>query len=448
MIFRTRSIPRRRKTPLGGGRRTRIDRRQASACFEWLELRQMLASAAWAGGPTGYWDVATNWSPAGVPTSATAVSIGSGATVTIAPGETESAGSLTIAAGATLSMPAGVNATNPTTDVISDSDFETSPLPSYWWSWSSGSSGGAISLSTQYAYTGSQSLDLSGLGYTAVQLVAATAGNSYTTSVYAMTPAALTGSAAVYLNLYFFNSSYSQITTADTTPNTLTMLTASSATGGPLAGSVGTPGWNHFYTTAVAPAGTAYMEAQVETYGCAATAAVYFDDLTLGPTPAGATGSSKLVATSISNSGTLSVGPANTVTISGTFAQTSTGTLDIQLGGGPSSGDFGLVNVSGAATLAGTLKADIVNGYSPSTTDTFTSIEFPNHGAHCHRQCIDEPSCRHDQPAGHQYDLQRLGRHYGRDPADDDRGGDRCLPLSGRIGRRRLPLQCCNQWER
>ena len=64
------------------------------------------------------------------------------------------------------------------------------------------------------------------------------------------------------------------------------------------------------------------------------------------------------------------------MTISGAFTQTSTGTLDIQLGGAPSTGSFGFVNVSGAATLAGTLKADIVNGYSPSTTDTFTPIEF------------------------------------------------------------------------
>ena len=363
----------RHKSPLRCKLQTGIARRQASARFEWLEARLMLASAAWAGGLTGNWDVAANWSPAGVPTSTTAVSIAtSGATVTIAPGETESADSLSIAAGATLSMPAGVNATNPTTNLLSDSDFELSPLPSYWWNWGSG---GAISLSTQYAYTGLQSLDFSGTGYTAVQYVPATPGTSYTASVYAMTPAALTGYATVYLNLYFFGSS-GQITSSYAVPNTLTMLTASSATGGPLAGSVGSLGWNHFYTTAVAPAGTINMEAQVETAGCAATAAVYFDDLVVGPTPSGAAGSSKLNAGSISNSGTLSVAPTNTVTISGTFAQTSTGTLDIQLGGAPSTGDFGFVNASGAATLAGTLKADVVNGYSPATTDTFTPIEF------------------------------------------------------------------------
>ncbi len=64
------------------------------------------------------------------------------------------------------------------------------------------------------------------------------------------------------------------------------------------------------------------------------------------------------------------------MTVGGAFLQTSTGTLDVQLGGGPSTGNFGLVNVSGAAALAGTLKTDIVNSYSPATTDSFTPIEF------------------------------------------------------------------------
>ena len=368
-MFHNRSTTRRRKSPLFGGSRSGIDRRQAGACFEWLEVRRML-SASWIGGTTGYWDVAANWSTGAVPTAATAVSI-SGATVTIAPGETASAGSLAIATGATLSMPAAVNVTNPTTNWIVDSDFEAPTLPSPLWDW-----GSSVALSTHYAYTGSQSLVLSGASSTAVELFPATPGRSYTTSVDAMTPNLLTGNATAYLNLYFFDSSYNQISSLDVAPNSIAVLTASSATGGPLAGSVGTPGWNHCDTTAVAPAGTAYVEAQIETAGGSPGTAVYFDDLELGPTPPGAQGPSKLVAGSISNSGTLSVGPANTVTIGGALTQTSTGILDIQLGGAPATGKFGFVNAAGTATLAGTLKADIVDGYSPSTTDVFTPIEF------------------------------------------------------------------------
>ncbi len=100
---------------------------------------------------------------------------------------------------------------------------------------------------------------------------------------------------------------------------------------------------------------------------------VYCDDFEVGPA---APGPSSLAAGSISNNGTLIVGPTNTVTVGGTFAQTSTGTLDVQLGGGPSTGNVGFVDASGGATLAGTLKSDIVYGYSPATTDSFTPIEF------------------------------------------------------------------------
>ncbi len=381
-LFTHRSPSRRRNDPLRGGLRARIDRRRASACFEWLEARQMLASSAfWAGGTSGYWNVAANWSNDAVPTPTTTVSIASsGATVTIPPGYAASAGSLAIAAGAALSMPEGVNSANPTTNWIVDADFESPTLPSQLWTW--GSAGSSVSLSAQYAYTGSQSLVLSGASSTAVELFAATPGSSYTTSVYAMTPNPLTGNATAYLNLYFFNSSYTQISSYYTAPNSIAVLTASSATGGPLAGSVGNQGWNHFSTTAVAPAGTAYVEAQVETAGGAAGTSAYFDDLELGPTPPGAQGPATLVVGSasipgnISNSGALTVGPTNTATIIGSFAQTSTGTLDVQLGGAPSTDNFGLVNISGAATLAGALEADIVNGYSPATTDTFTPIEF------------------------------------------------------------------------
>ena len=105
-MFWKRSAPRRHDSFSHGKWRADVGRRQASAGFEWLETRQML-TVTWIGGLTGYWDVAANWSNDAVPSSSTAVSITtSGATVTIGPGETESAGSLTIAAGATLSMPA------------------------------------------------------------------------------------------------------------------------------------------------------------------------------------------------------------------------------------------------------------------------------------------------------------------------------------------------------
>ena len=367
-----------------GRRAARIDRRQASACFEWLESRRMLASAAWAGGVSGDWDVATNWNPVGVPNSATVVSIAtSGATVTIGTGESDSAGSLSIAAGATLSMPWGSSsaATTPTTNLLANSDFElpvagnSTTSPATWGTW------GSSYLSTQYAYTGAQSLVLSGSNSGVSQPIASAApGVYYTAAVDAMTPATskLTGGAA-YLQMEFFNSSGGEIGST----YSYTMLTASSATGGPLAGSVGNQGWNDFHLTELAPSGTVSAQGILEFYcNPVATGSAFCDDFTFGPDTSALVVGTSTTSGSISNSGTLLVGPANTVTISGTLAQTSTGTLDIQLGGAPATGSFGLVNVLGtttpAATLAGTLEANIINGYTPSTTDIFTPIEFDN----------------------------------------------------------------------
>ena len=59
-----------------------------------------------------------------------------------------------------------------------------------------------------------------------------------------------------------------------------------------------------------------------------------------------------------------------------TFTQASTGTLDVQFGGAASSGEFGLIDIAAGACMAGTLKSDLVYGYTPATTDTFTPIEF------------------------------------------------------------------------
>jgi hypothetical protein len=193
MLLRNRSTARHRTNPLRGGLRAGIGGGRGRAGFERLEVRQMLASAAWIGGASGYWDVAANWTGDAVPGSATAVSIAaSGVAVTIRSGDTASAGSLAVAAGDALAI----------------------------------------------------------------------------------------------------------------------------------------------------------------------------------------TGGSLTTAAGLTNGGTLTVGPGGTVTIGAALVQSSTGTLDVQLGGAPATGRFGLVDAAGTATLAGTLRSEIVNGYSPSTIDTFTPVEF------------------------------------------------------------------------
>ena len=266
-MFGDRSILRRNKSPLYGKLRTRIDRRQASACFEWLEERQMLTSVSWIGGTTGYWDAAANWSNGAVPTSATAVSIAtSRATVTIQPGFTASAGGLTIAAGAALSMPGGVAIHQSDDELDRRFGFRVARHDQRHDCLRSGGHGvRQSSLSSQYAYTGSQSLVVSGVELRRRRAVLGNARRLVHDVGLRDDPAnRLTGNATAYLQFVLLRLVVQPAQLLQPRRIRLTVLTASSATGGPLAGSVGNQGWNHFDTTAVAPSGTAYIEAQLQ----------------------------------------------------------------------------------------------------------------------------------------------------------------------------------------
>ncbi len=76
------------------------------------------------------------------------------------------------------------------------------------------------------------------------------------------------------------------------------------------------------------------------------------------------------------NSGSLTVGPGSIVTVAGNFTQTSAGSLNDQIGGTPASGLFGQVDVTGTATLAGAFNLTLVNGFSPSSGQTFDVMSF------------------------------------------------------------------------
>jgi hypothetical protein len=79
------------------------------------------------------------------------------------------------------------------------------------------------------------------------------------------------------------------------------------------------------------------------------------------------------------NTGTLTIGAGCTFTVSGNYTQTATGTLDVQLGGSPASGQFGKLVVSGTATLDGTLSVSLVNNFSPSLGQSFTITTYSSH---------------------------------------------------------------------
>jgi alpha-N-arabinofuranosidase len=382
----------------------------------------MLSTVTWASAAGGSWSTAADWSTHALPQSGDdvvidqpgniqitvsgSVSVNSvtvtGDTLVLQPGATlttagavSNAGTITVdasaqlavggayteSAGATLSMPGGGSSIDPTSNQFADTDFESPVVtangttsPSSWSTW------GSSYLSKQYAYTGSQSLQTSGANSGVLQSFSVTPGASYTLSAYAMTPPAnpLTGSEEGSLQLIFLTSSGAQISPYSP-PNSVQELSSASNPGGPIAGSVGSQGWNHFSTTAVAPSNAATVDAVlgVGAYNGsgAGGGSVYWDAPKFGPA---VPGPSKVTAASISNSGAITVGPSNTLTSNGTFTQTSTGTLDVQLGGSPSSGAFGYVSSAGAVSLAGTLKSDIVYGYVPATTDVFTVMEYPS----------------------------------------------------------------------
>jgi hypothetical protein len=77
-------------------------------------------------------------------------------------------------------------------------------------------------------------------------------------------------------------------------------------------------------------------------------------------------------ASLLSNSGTVHPGDGpGILTVTGSYAQTSTGALGIQIGGSSAGTGFSQLNISGSASLAGTLDLSLINGFIPSNGETF-----------------------------------------------------------------------------
>ncbi|HUY32931.1 MAG TPA: PKD domain-containing protein [Pirellulales bacterium] len=79
----------------------------------------------------------------------------------------------------------------------------------------------------------------------------------------------------------------------------------------------------------------------------------------------------------VTMSGTLEpggAGTAGTVTINGNYTQTSTGTLAIDVGGTTAGTQYSQLNVSGTATLAGTLAVNAINGFTAAGGQSFRIV--------------------------------------------------------------------------
>jgi hypothetical protein len=95
---------------------------------------------------------------------------------------------------------------------------------------------------------------------------------------------------------------------------------------------------------------------------------------------AGATVSGSATITGpVTNAGTLVVGWAGLpgmITIIGNNTQTSTGILDMEIDGLTAGTQFDQLNISGQATLGGTLNVSVGNGFTPTPGDLFPLLTF------------------------------------------------------------------------
>jgi len=87
-------------------------------------------------------------------------------------------------------------------------------------------------------------------------------------------------------------------------------------------------------------------------------------------------GKHTVTAGSFTNSGSITIGPGSSGTVAGNFTQTSTGTLIVQIGGSPASGQFGQVAISGIANLAGTFQLNEINGFVGAAGQDFTVMTY------------------------------------------------------------------------
>jgi hypothetical protein len=82
----------------------------------------------------------------------------------------------------------------------------------------------------------------------------------------------------------------------------------------------------------------------------------------------------------LTNNGSLTLGPGSILTVSGSFTQSSSGTLAIQLGGSNSSPTFGqLVSTTGSVTLAGNLS--VTSTVVPAVTSSFEILDNEGNSA-------------------------------------------------------------------
>ena len=87
-------------------------------------------------------------------------------------------------------------------------------------------------------------------------------------------------------------------------------------------------------------------------------------------------GASFSTAGDLSNTGSLTLGAGSTLTVNGNYTQGSSASLTIGIGGASSGNEYGQLNVTGSATLAGSVNASTASGFTPSAGDSFPIVTY------------------------------------------------------------------------
>jgi hypothetical protein len=87
-------------------------------------------------------------------------------------------------------------------------------------------------------------------------------------------------------------------------------------------------------------------------------------------------GQSFTTAGALTNSGTVTLGAADTLVVKGNYAQTSSGDLAVTIDGTAASGKFGLVDATGSATLGGTLNVTVPGTFTPTVGDIYPIVTY------------------------------------------------------------------------
>ena len=85
------------------------------------------------------------------------------------------------------------------------------------------------------------------------------------------------------------------------------------------------------------------------------------------------------VSAQVQNTAEIDVGAPGfpgTLTVNGDYTQTSTAILVVEIGGPNPGTDFDQLNITGQATLDGTLTVNLIKGFEPNHGDRFVVLTF------------------------------------------------------------------------